>query len=100
MENKEFIELDDVPINNDNGCDWYFYEDTSKDGYTVWISTNNPENIVPSENVFYYPYDFEFFKEIVNQPTIKKIGWFFDEELLQVKEIAEACGVDFDDEEY
>jgi len=34
-------------------CSHYIYEQDTADGYTVYISTNDPNNIIFEENVFY-----------------------------------------------
>ena len=42
--------------------DFYCYEETTADGYTVYIATNNPDSICISEDVHYYENDLQ--KEI------------------------------------
>jgi hypothetical protein len=40
------------------GCDHYIYEESTADGYTVYVSTNDSnEPICVSEHVFYYEND-------------------------------------------
>ena len=38
-------------------CDWYIYEETTADGYTVYVSTHDLNNVRVSEQVFYYDGD-------------------------------------------
>ena len=50
----------DLEITSDwsNDCDHYIYEESTADGYSVWISTHDAQgNICVSENVFYYDND-------------------------------------------
>ena len=37
--------------------DFYIYEESTADGYSVYIATDNPENINVSEDVYYYDSD-------------------------------------------
>ena len=40
------------------GCDHYIYEESTADGYSVWVSTHDVNgNICVSENIFYYDND-------------------------------------------
>ena len=34
--------------------DWWIYEETSADGYTIWIAKYEDGKVYPSESVFYY----------------------------------------------
>lgn len=34
--------------------DWWVYEETSADGYTIWIAKYEDGKVYPSESVFYY----------------------------------------------
>ncbi len=49
----------DLEITDDwsNNCDHYIYEETTADGYSVWISTYMQDKVSVSENVFYYDND-------------------------------------------
>ena len=46
----------DLEITDDwsSDCDHYIYEETTADGYSVWISTYMQDKVCVSENVFYY----------------------------------------------
>ena len=49
------------------GCDHYIYEESTADGYTVYVSTHDVNgNICVSENIFYYDNDLaEEFKQAI-----------------------------------
>ena len=49
----------DLEITDDwsNNCDHYIYEETTADGYSVWVSTYMQDKVSVSENVFYYDND-------------------------------------------
>ena len=38
-------------------ADFYIYEESTADGYSVWIATSDPNNIVINEHVYYYDSD-------------------------------------------
>lgn len=40
-----------------SNADYYICEDTTVDGYTVWIATADINNIYVSEDVYYYDHD-------------------------------------------
>ncbi len=40
-----------------SGCDHYIYEESTADGYTVYVSTHDGGDICVSENIFYYDND-------------------------------------------
>ena len=40
-----------------NDCDHYIYEETTADGYSVWVSTYEQNKVCVSENIFYYDND-------------------------------------------
>jgi hypothetical protein len=56
----------DVEITNDwsNTCDFFMYEETTADGYSVYIATEDTERINISEDVHYY--DHSLFGELVD----------------------------------
>lgn len=87
---KQFINLDDVPTKNDGECDWYFFEATTSDGYAVFVSTSNPENINVSENIFYYANDGikEELGKVLNNSGVIKIG-IYEEETFWIEEAIE-----------
>jgi len=41
----------------DNGCDLYCYNESTVDGYDVWVLTHSLNDINVSENVYYYEGD-------------------------------------------
>ncbi len=49
----------DLEITDDwsNDCDHYIYEETTADGYSVWVSTYEQNKVCVSENIFYYDND-------------------------------------------
>jgi len=55
----------DVEITDDwsNTCDFFMYEETTADGYAVYIATDDTERINISEDVHYY--DHSLFGELV-----------------------------------
>ena len=46
------VELTDVFDSRD--CDFYVYEEGTADGYDLFIATSDPNNIIFSEDVYYY----------------------------------------------
>ena len=40
--------------NYNEDYDWWIYEETSADGYTIWIAKYEDGKVYPSESVFYY----------------------------------------------
>jgi len=40
-------------------ADFYIYEETTADGYTIYVATSDPSNIDISEEVYYYDTDLE-----------------------------------------
>ena len=62
------IELIDAWADN---CYHYIYEEATADGYTVFISTSNPNNIIVEENIFYY--DSELSQALKNAIVVNKI---------------------------
>ena len=49
------------------GCDHYIYEESTADGYSVWVSLHDANaNVCVSENIFYYDNDLaEEFKQAI-----------------------------------
>jgi hypothetical protein len=41
----------------DTGCDLYCYNESTVDGYDVWVLTHDLQNVNVSENVYYYDGD-------------------------------------------
>ena len=40
--------------NYNENYDWWIYEETSADGYSIWIAKYEDGKVYPSESVFYY----------------------------------------------
>tara|TARA_B100000780_G_C20849267_1_gene337519 strand:- start:228 stop:560 length:333 start_codon:yes stop_codon:yes gene_type:complete len=40
-----------------DGLDFYIYEESTADGYSVYVATVNPKNLVIEEDVYYYDSD-------------------------------------------
>ena len=40
-----------------NSADFYIYPESTADGYEVWITTHDYNDITPSENIHYYDHD-------------------------------------------
>ena len=38
-------------------CDFYIYEETTVDGYSIYVATPDPLNIIVGENIYYYDSD-------------------------------------------
>ena len=49
----------DLKLTDDwsNDCDHYIYEESTADGYTVYVSTHDAGSVCVSENVYYYDND-------------------------------------------
>ncbi len=43
-----------------NECDFYIYEETTADGYSVYIASNNTDVINVNEDVYYYDSDLDY----------------------------------------
>ena len=41
----------------DNNCGYYIYTESTRDGYEVWVATENMSNVCISEDVYYYDSD-------------------------------------------
>ena len=48
------VELTD---NFTSNADFYIYEESTADGYSVYVATHKPESISVSENIYYYDSD-------------------------------------------
>ena len=44
----------DTDDNYNSEYDWWIHEETSADGYTIWIAKYEDGKVYPSESVFYY----------------------------------------------
>ena len=40
-----------------NGCQYYIYNESTRDGYEVWVATEDMGNVCISEDVYYYDSD-------------------------------------------
>jgi len=40
-----------------NECDFYIYEESTADGYSIFVAAQNPSNIIVEENIYYYDSD-------------------------------------------
>ena len=45
----------DVPFTDK--ADFYIYEESTADGYSIFVAAQNPDNITIEENVYYYDSD-------------------------------------------
>ena len=63
---------------------------TTSDGYAVFVSTPNPENINVSENIFYYASDEikEELGKVLSNSDVIKIG-IYEEETFWIEEAIE-----------
>ena len=60
-------------------CEYYIYEESTADGYTVYISTSDTRNICVNENIHYY--ESSLGEEL--QDAIKNSGEIYVEDLYQ-----------------
>ena len=60
-------------------CEYYLYEESTADGYTVYISTHDTRNICVNENVHYY--ESALSDEL--QDAIKNSGEIYVDDLYQ-----------------
>jgi hypothetical protein len=60
-------------------CEYYIYEESTADGYTVYISTHDTRNICVNENVHYY--ESSLSEEL--QDAIKNSGEIYVDDLFQ-----------------
>ena len=60
-------------------CEYYIYEESTADGYTVYISTSDTRNICVNENIHYY--EFSLSEEL--QDAIKDSGEIYVDDLFQ-----------------
>ena len=40
-----------------NECDFYIYEESTADGYSIFVAAQNPSHIIVEENIYYYDSD-------------------------------------------
>ena len=60
-------------------CEYYIYEESTADGYTVYISTSDTRNICVNENIHYY--ESSLSEEL--QDAIKDSGEIYVDDLFQ-----------------
>ena len=58
-------------------ADFYIYEETTADGYSIWVATSNPNNIDINEDVYYYDNDLDD----VWDDILKKGGLIYTDDL-------------------
>jgi len=59
--------------------DLYMYEESTRDGYSVWICTHNPDSICINEDIFYHDHSSQIISEI--QDAIRNgLSIYCDEE--------------------
>jgi len=49
-------------VNDWQGCDAYFYTDETRDGYQIWIASEQEGNVCINEDVYYY--DTQWFEKL------------------------------------
>jgi len=47
----------ELTSNYPNRASYYIYEETTKDGYSVYVATDDPDNISVCEDIYYYDSD-------------------------------------------
>tara|TARA_A100001011_G_C13852976_1_gene651663 strand:- start:4 stop:294 length:291 start_codon:yes stop_codon:yes gene_type:complete len=65
----------EISGNWDEKCDFYIYEETTYDGYEVYVVTTNPDKINIQENVHYY--NTEIIEQIVDAISSRKYKKIF-----------------------
>ena len=51
-------------VNDWQGCDAYFYTDETRDGYQIWIASEQEGNVCINEDVYYY--DTQWFEKLAD----------------------------------
>ena len=79
--------------------DFYIYEESTADGYSVYIATDNIEKISVGEDVYYYDSDLQgaLLEYIINRSAITETiiyiddinAYFVDEAIDELKELME-----------
>ena len=76
--------------------DLYVYEESTRDGYSVWICTHNPDSICISEDIFYQDHSSEIISEI--QDAIRNgLSIYCDDESRIDEAIEDMCDRIYDD---
>ena len=75
------LEYYDVELTDQwrENCEYYIYEESTADGYTVYISTSDTRNICVNENIHYY--ESSLGEEL--QDAIKNSGEIYVDDLYQ-----------------
>ena len=69
----------EISENWDEKCDFYIYEESTYDGYEVYVVTTNPDKINIRENVHYYNTEIsEQIVEAISSSKFKKIFLMVD----------------------
>ena len=76
--------------------DLYVYEESTRDGYSVWICTHNPDSICINEDIFYQDHSSEIISEI--QDAIRNgLSIYCDDESRVEEAIEDMCDKVYDD---
>jgi hypothetical protein len=79
-----------------NQQDLYVYEESTRDGYSVWICTHNPDSICINEDIFYQDHSSEIISEI--QDAIRNgLSIYCDDESRIDEAIEDMCDKIYDD---
>ena len=62
-----------------NNCEFYIYEESTSDGYSVWVATHDTSSISVNEHIHYYDSDLSD----VLQDAIKDGGEIYVDDLFQ-----------------
>ena len=80
---KDFYDLDIThDVSNFENVDCNIYNESTSDGYDVYVVTNNPKQVIICEDVFYYDHDLtERFNEHVRwgDRTFYIEEWLYDD---------------------
>ena len=62
-------------------CDMYYYEETTTDGYSIWVATENDGKVSVSEDVYYYDSDWleSLPEHITSGNTVQLDDWLWDD---------------------
>ena len=72
----------EIVLEMDESCDWFFYEEDGACGHPLQISVSNPNQMVPSENIFsVIGESVQSLAEAIMNDDVKKL-YFNSEELL------------------
>ena len=58
-------------------ADFYVYEDTTADGYSIWVATSTPNHVSINDDVYYYDSDLDD----VWDEILKKGGLIYTDDL-------------------